>query len=215
MVQGILKSMAQLLALHPDNPQERLLKQAVQGLHEGAVIAMPTDTTYVLACHLGDKTALDRIRSIRRLPETHLMSLLCSDLSSLGSYAKVDNAHFRLLKGLTPGPFTFILTASREVPKRLLDPKRKTIGLRIPDSVLCQKLLSALGEPLIISTLILPEEELPLTEGYDIKERLDDVIDLIIDTGACGILGTTVIDATGAKAELLRQGLGDASRYLS
>ena len=183
-------------------------------LQNGAVIALPTDATYVLACHLGDKSALDRIRAIRRLQDAHLMTLLCQDLSALGTYAKVDNSTFRLLKGLTPGPFTFILTATREVPNRLLHPKRKTIGLRIPQSAICQHLLKLLAEPLLATSLILPEEEQALTDADTIRDVLEHSADLVIDGGVGGITGTTVIDATESQAVLVRQGLGDASRYL-
>lgn len=206
--------MAQFLTLHPDNPQDRLLKQAVTMIQQGAVIALPTDASYVLACHLGDKSALDRMRSLRHLEASHFMTLLCADLSALSTYAKIENTTFRLLKGLTPGPFTFILTASREVPNRLLHPKRKTIGLRIPKSTICQQLLSLLAEPLLITTLTLPGEDLPLTEAESIRDSLQYQLDLIIDGGPCSLMGTTVIDATQAAATIVRQGLGDASRYL-
>lgn len=206
--------MAQFFSLHPDNPQDRLLKQAVAMIHEGALIALPTDASYVLACHLGDKSALDRMRALRRLDASHLMTLLCADLSSLSTYAKVENSTFRLLKGLTPGPFTFILNASREVPNRLLHPKRKTIGVRIPGSTICQHLLSLLTEPLLVTTLILPEEDLPLTEASTIREVLEHQIDLVIDGGPGSLMGTTVIDTTQAPSTIVRQGLGDASRYL-
>ncbi len=202
--------MAQLFTLHPDNPQDRLLKQAVAMIHAGAVIALPTDASYVLACHLGDKSALDRIRSIRRLDTNHLMTLLCKDLSSLSSYAKIENSTFRLLKSLSPGPFTFLLSASREVPNRILHPKRKTIGLRIPDSAICQHVLSLLAEPLLVTTLILPGEDLPLTDALDIREKLEHQIDLVIDGGPGSLTPTTVIDATQAAPVLVRQGLGDA-----
>lgn len=203
--------MAQIFTLHPDNPQDRLLKQAVAMLHEGAIIALPTDASYVLACHLGDKAALDRLRAIRRLDSSHLMTLLCKDLSSVGSYAKIENSTFRLLKKLTPGPFTFILTASREVPNRLLHPKRKTIGLRIPDSIICQQLLSLLAQPLLATTLTLPGEDLPLTDAEEIYEKLQHHVDLVIDGGAGSLALTTVIDATQATPVLVRQGLGDAA----
>lgn len=206
--------MAQFFTLHPDNPQDRLLKQTVTMIHQGALIALPTDASYVLACHLGDKSALERLRTLRRLDDTHLMTLLCADLSSVSTYAKIENSTFRLLKGLTPGPFTFILNASREVPNRLLHPKRKTIGLRIPGSAICQHLLSLLAEPLLVSTLILPEEDLPLTEAETIRELLSHQVDLILDGGSGSLRGTTVIDTTQALPIIVRQGLGDASRYL-
>jgi tRNA threonylcarbamoyl adenosine modification protein (Sua5/YciO/YrdC/YwlC family) len=202
--------MAQFFTLHPANPQDRLLKQAVAMIHEGAVIALPTDASYVLACHLGDKSALDRLRAIRRLDASHLMTLLCKDLSSVGTYAKIENSIFRLLKRLTPGPFTFILNASREVPNRLLHPKRKTIGLRIPDSVICQHLLSLLAEPILVTTLILPGEDLPLTDAEEIREKLQQPVDLVIDGGPGSLTATTVIDATEATPILVRQGLGDS-----
>lgn len=202
--------MAQFFTLHPDNPQDRLLKQAVAMIRDGAVIALPTDASYVLACHLGDKSALDRLRALRRLEANHLMTLLCKDLSSVGSYAKIENSTFRLLKSLTPGPFTFILNASREVPNRLLHPKRKTIGLRIPDSAICQHLLHLLEEPLLATTLILPGEELPLTDAVEMREKLQQQVDLVIDGGPGSLTATTVIDATQAAPILIRQGLGDA-----
>lgn len=202
--------MTQLFTLHPDNPQDRLLKQVVERIREGAIIALPTDASYVLACHLGDKTALDRIRAIRRLDPSHLMTLLCKDLSSVGSYAKIENRTFRLLKSLTPGPFTFILTARSEVPNRLLHPKRKTIGLRIPDSAICQHLLSLLAEPLLVTTLTLPGDDLPLTDAEDMREKLQHHVDLIIDGGPGSLTATTVIDATQSTPILVRQGLGDA-----
>ncbi len=202
--------MAQFFTIHPDNPQDRLLKQAVAMIHEGAVIALPTDASYVLACHLGDKSALDRLRALRRLDANHLMTLLCKDLSTLGSYAKIENSTFRLLKSLTPGPFTFILNAKSEVPNRILHPKRKTIGLRIPDAAICQHLLSLLEEPLLATTLILPGEDLPLTDAVDIREKLQQQVDLVIDGGPGSLTGTTVIDATEATPILVRQGLGDA-----
>jgi tRNA threonylcarbamoyl adenosine modification protein (Sua5/YciO/YrdC/YwlC family) len=201
--------MAQFFTLHPDNPQDRLLKQAVMMIHDGAVIALPTDASYVLACHLGDKSALDRLRVIRRLEANHLMTLLCKDLSSVGSYAKIENSTFRLLKSLTPGPFTFILNASREVPNRLLH-KRKTIGLRIPKAPICRHLLSLLEEPLLATTLILPGEDLPLTDAVEIREKLQQQVDLVIDGGPGSLTATTVIDATEATPILVRQGLGDA-----
>jgi tRNA threonylcarbamoyl adenosine modification protein (Sua5/YciO/YrdC/YwlC family) len=202
--------MAQLFTVHPHTPQDRLLKQAVTMVHDGAVIALPTDASYVLACHLGDKSALDRLRVIRRLEENHLLTLLCKDLSSVGSYAKIENSTFRLLKSLTPGPFTFILKASREVPNRLLHPKRKTIGLRIPKAPICQHLLSLLEEPLLATTLILPGEDLPLTDAVEMREKLQQQVDLIIDGGPGSLTTTTVIDATEATPILVRQGLGDA-----
>jgi tRNA threonylcarbamoyl adenosine modification protein (Sua5/YciO/YrdC/YwlC family) len=201
--------MAQLFVVHPVNPQVRLLRQAAQILDHGGVGAIPTDSCYALACHLDDKAAVDRIRAIRRLGERHLLTMMCRDLSDLGSYAKVDNATYRVLKDVTPGPYTLILEATREVPRRLSHPSRRTIGLRIPDHPVALGLLDVLGQPLISTTLQLPGDELPLNDVDDIRARLDHLVDFVLDAGPCGIEPTTVVDLSGAEAVVIREGKGD------
>ncbi|HET9023596.1 MAG TPA: L-threonylcarbamoyladenylate synthase [Burkholderiaceae bacterium] len=200
--------MAQLFDVHPVDPQVRSLRQAAQILDHGGVGAIPTDSCYALACHLDDKAAVDRIRQIRRIDERHLLTLMCRDLSDLGLYAKVDNRQYRLLKNATPGPYTFILEATREVPRRLSHPSRKTIGLRVPDHRVAAGLLDVLGQPLLTTTLQLPGDELPLNDAEHIRERLDYQIDFVLDAGACGIEPTTIVDLTGPEAVLVRQGKG-------
>ncbi len=201
--------MAQLFAVHPVNPQVRLLRQAAQILDHGGVGAIPTDSCYALTCHLDDKAAVDRIRAIRRMDDRHLMTLMCRDLSDLALYAKVDNATYRLLRDVTPGPYTLILDATREVPRRLSHPSRRTIGLRIPDHPAALGLLDVLGQPLISTTLQLPGDELPLNDVDDIRARLDYAIDFVLDAGPCGVEPTTVVDLTGARAIVVRAGKGD------
>jgi tRNA threonylcarbamoyl adenosine modification protein (Sua5/YciO/YrdC/YwlC family) len=201
--------MAQLFVVHPVNPQVRLLRQAAQILDHGGVGAIPTDSCYALACHLDDKAAVDRIRAIRRLGERHLLTMMGRDLSDLGSYAKVDNATYRVLKDVTPGPYTLILEATREVPRRLSHPSRRTIGLRIPDHPVALGLLDVLGQPLISTTLQLPGDELPLNDVDDIRARLDHLVDFVLDAGPCGIEPTTVVDLSGAEAVVIREGKGD------
>ena len=201
--------MAQLFVVHPVNPQVRLLRQAAQILDHGGVGAIPTDSCYALACHLDDKTAVDRIRAIRRLGERHLLTMMCRDLSDLGSYAKADNATCRVRKDVTPGPYTLILEATREVPRRLSHPSRRTIGLRIPDHPVALGLLDVLGQPLISTTLQLPGDELPLNDVDDIRARLDHLVDFVLDAGPCGIEPTTVVDLSGAEAVVIRAGKGD------
>ena len=203
--------MGQRLHIHPDNPQQRLLQIAVDALRLGQLVVYPTDTTYALAWHLGDKNALDRVVNLRGLSKNHQFTLACRDLSELGSYARVDNSAFRLLKSLTPGPYTFILPASREVPRRLQNPRRKTIGLRVPDHPIARALLESLGEPLMSSTLLLPGDELPLTDSREMLERLSSQVDLVIDGGYCGLEPTTVLDLTGETPSVLRPGRGDVS----
>ncbi|WP_285258922.1 L-threonylcarbamoyladenylate synthase [Halopseudomonas bauzanensis] len=205
--------MSQYFQIHPDNPQARLIRQAVEVVRDGGVIAYPTDSAYALGCHLGDKNALERIRRLRQLDDKHNFTLVCRDLSELGTYAKVDNATFRLLKNNTPGPYTFILHATTEVPRRLLHPKRRTIGLRIPDHQLTLALLEALGEPLMSVTLQLPGESLPLTDPEDIRERLDKQVDLIIDGGACTVEPTTVVALLDGEIEVRRIGRGDPEPF--
>ncbi|HHH36113.1 MAG TPA: threonylcarbamoyl-AMP synthase [Gammaproteobacteria bacterium] len=201
----------QYLRIHPDNPQQRLISQAVAVLRHGGVAAYPTDSSYALGCQLGDKAAVERIRRIRHLDADHNFTLMCQDLSELATYARVGNQAFRLLKALTPGPYTFILPASREVPRRLQHPRRKTIGLRVPDHPIAQALLESLGEPMLSVTLVLPGEDLPLTDPEEIRERLGKQLDVIIDGGYCGHEPTTVIDLTGETPEVLRRGRGDVS----
>lgn len=200
--------MAHLFTVHPVDPQVRALRQAAQILDHGGIGAIPTDSCYALACHLDDKAAVDRLRQIRRIDERHLLTLMCRDLSDIGLYAKVDNRQYRLLKNATPGPYTFILEATREVPRRLSHPSRKTIGLRVPDHRVAAGLLDVLGQPLLTTTLQLPGDEMPLNDPQDILERLDHQIDFVLDAGACGIEPTTIVDLTGAEAVLVRQGKG-------
>ncbi|MEZ5608075.1 MAG: L-threonylcarbamoyladenylate synthase [Burkholderiaceae bacterium] len=204
--------MAQLFTVHPDNPQPRLLKQAAELLRRGDVLAVPTDSSYALVCQLDDKAAADRLRHIRQLDDKQLLSLLCRDLSELANYARVDNAQFRLLKLGTPGPFTFVLEASKEVPRRVSHPQRKTIGLRVPEHRALQGLIELLGAPLLATTLILPGEDEPLNEPATIRERLEHEIAAVIDAGACPRVPTTVVDLSSATPTLLRRGRGDPAR---
>jgi tRNA threonylcarbamoyl adenosine modification protein (Sua5/YciO/YrdC/YwlC family) len=205
--------MAQFFELHPDNPQPRLLKQAAGILNGGGVIAVPTDSSYAIACHLDDKAAADRLRQIRRVDEKHHLTLLCRDLSEVSNYARVDNKQYRLLKAATPGPFTFILDATREVPRRVSHPQRKTIGLRVPDHAALQALLEIHGAPLLSTTLIEPAEHEPLNDPEEIRRRFERVLDGVIGAGACPHEPTTVIDLTpmgdGNQAVVLREGRGD------
>ncbi len=203
--------MSQFFSIHPDNPQLRLVRQAVDILRDGGVIVYPTDSAYALGCQIGDKAALDRIRSIRQLGKHHNFTLVCRDLSELATYAKVDNIVFRLLKAHTPGPYTFILEATSEVPRRLMHTKRKTVGLRVPGNEVALALLQELGEPIMSVTLQLPEDEYPLTDPYDIRDLLQSRVDLVIDGGYCGLETTSVIDLTGDTPQILRQGMGDTS----
>lgn len=200
--------MAQFFQIHPENPQPRLIRQAVEILRQGGLIAYPTDSAYALGCQIGDRMALDRIRAIRRLDKEHNFTLICRDLSELATYAKVDNLMFRLIKKHIPGPFTFILEATSETPRRLKHPKRKTIGMRVPDNLIALALLEELGEPIMSSTLLLPEEEIPLTDPYDIRETLEHELELVIDGGFCGLEPTTVVDLSSGSPEVVRQGRG-------
>lgn len=206
--------MAQFFCIHPENPQARYINQAVDIVHRGGLIAYPTDSAYALGCHIGDKMALDRIRAIRQLGKQHNFTLMCRDLSELATYAKVNNADFRLLKAHTPGPYTFILNATSEVPRRLLHPKRKTIGMRVPSNPIAQMLLESLGEPLMSSTLIMPNDEFPLTDPYDIRDVLEHQVELIIDGGFCGLEPTSVIDLTGEAPQILREGCGPVDGFV-
>ncbi len=200
--------MARLVNIHPDSPQSRLLAQAAEFVRDGGVVALPTDSCYALGCHLGDKEAMDRIRQIRQIDDRHHLTLMVRDLSEIAHFARVDNAQYRLLKATTPGSYTFILEGTKELPRRVLHPKRKTIGLRVPDHPVALALLEELNEPLLTTTLQLPGDEYPLTEGWEIQDRLDDHLELILDAGACGTEPTTVIDLTGSAPELVRAGRG-------
>ena len=205
--------MTRLVAIHPDNPQPRLLVQAAEFVREGALVALPTDSCYALGCRLGDKEALDRIRSIRQMDERHHLTLMVRDLSQIATYARVDNTQYRLLKAATPGSYVFILEGSKELPRRVLHPKRKTIGLRIPDHPVALALLEELGEPLLTCTLQLPGDEAPLTEGWEIQDRLDGQVDWILDAGYCGTEPTTVIDLTGSAPQVVRAGRGPLTPF--
>jgi tRNA threonylcarbamoyl adenosine modification protein (Sua5/YciO/YrdC/YwlC family) len=205
--------MSQFFSIHPDNPNPRLIHHAAEVLRNGGVVVYPTDSCYALGCHLDDKEAMTRIREIRKLDEHHHLTLMCRDLSEISRYAKVDNVKFRLLKNNTPGSYTFILEATKEVPKRLQHPKRSTIGIRIPDHPVALALLEELGEPLLSTTLILPEEEGPLNDAEHIRNLLEKKVDLVIDGGAVGMNFTTVIDLTGEAPVLLRRGKGDVGSF--
>ena len=205
--------MSQFFAIHPETPQARLIQQAVSIIQGGGVIVYPTDSAYALGCQLGDKKAMERIRRIRSLQENHNFTLVCRDLSELGTYAHVDNTTYRLLRHATPGPYTFVLKATREVPRRLIQPKRKTIGLRVPDHPIPQALLHALNEPLMSATLIMPGDDYPMTDPYDIRDSLEHEVDLVIDGGFCGLEATSVVDLTGATPVVLRAGVGDVSDF--
>ena len=200
--------MSQTLYIHPDNPQTRLINQAVEIINKGGIVIYPTDSSYAIGCHIDNKAARDRIRRIRRLDDKHHFTLMCRDLSEISKYGIVDNINYRLLKNLTPGAYTFILKATREVPRRLQNPKRKTIGLRIPENNIAHALLETLDEPLMSSTLIMPGEDLPLNDPYQIELALDKHVELIIDGGFCGYEPTTVIDLMAAPPEILRKGKG-------
>jgi tRNA threonylcarbamoyl adenosine modification protein (Sua5/YciO/YrdC/YwlC family) len=201
--------LSQYFSIHPTHPQARLLAQAASIVASGGLVVYPTDTTYALGCHIGDKAALDRIRQIRKLDRHHDLTLMCRDLSELGTYARVDNASYRIVRRFTPGPFTFLLPATREVPRRLVHPKKKTIGLRVPDNAIALGLLDALGEPMMTTTMRLPGDSFPLTDPEDIREALEHSVDLVIDGGHCGVVSTTVVDLTQAGGEVVREGLGE------
>lgn len=205
--------MARYFDVHPENPQARSISQAVEIVRSGGLIVYPTDSCYALGAQLGNKEALDRIRTIRHLDAKHHFTLVCKDFAQLGQFVQIDNDVFRSIKAVTPGSYTFILPATKEVPKRLLHPKKKTVGVRIPDNPVVQALLAELGEPLLSSTLLLPDEEEPLTQGWEIKERLEHVVDAVIDSGDCGAEPTTVIDYSSGVAEIVRRGMGDPSRF--
>lgn len=204
-------AVSQYFEIHPDNPQLRLIRQAAKIINDGGVIAYPTDSSYAIGCHIGDKAAMERIRQIRQVSKNHNFTLVCRDLSEITSYARVGNADYRLMKGLTPGPYTFILPATREVPKRLQNPKRKTIGIRVPDTEIVRQLLTELGEPIMSSTLILPGDDLPMNEPWAIRARLEHELDLVIDGGHCAIEPTSVIVLTDDPPSVYRHGRGDVS----
>lgn len=205
--------MTRLLSIHPEDPQPRLLAQATNVIRDGGIVAFPTDSCYALGCHLGDKDAVERIRQIRGVDDRHHLTLMCRDLSEIAQFARVDNAQYRLLKATTPGSYVFILEGTRELPRRVLHPKRKTIGLRVPENRVALALLEELGEPLLTATLILPDDEEPLTEGWIIQDRLDGVIELVIDGGFCGTTPTTVVDLTHLPPELIRAGRGSLEPF--
>ena len=205
--------MARYLSIHPDDPQPRFLAQAADVLRAGGIVAIPTDSCYSLCCKLGDKEAVERIRHIRNVDDRHHLTLMCRDLSEIAQFARVDNAQYRLLKAATPGSYTFILEGTKELPRRVLHPKRKTIGLRIPAHPVAQALLAELEGPLLTSTLILPGDEAPLTEGWEIQDRLDDHLELILDGGYCGTEPTTVVDLTAMPPSLVRAGRGDLTPF--
>lgn len=202
--------MSQYLTIHPQNPQQRLIKQAADIVRRGGVIAYPTDSSYALACHLGDKQALERIRQIRRIDDKHNFTLVCRDLTDIAMYAQVNNDTYRLLKSLTPGAFTFVLKATKEVPRRLQHPKRKTVGIRVPDNLVAQKILEELGEPMLTSTLILPDETEAIADPYDIQARLERVLDLVVDVGVIPYQPTTMIVWDNDFPEVVREGKGEA-----
>ncbi|MDA1073657.1 MAG: L-threonylcarbamoyladenylate synthase [Proteobacteria bacterium] len=200
--------MSQYFTVHPSHPQQRLIHRAAEIINSGGLVVYPTDTTYALGCHIGDKTALDRIRLIRRLDKNHQFTLTGRNLSDLSTYARIDNSNYRTLKHFTPGPFTFLLPATREVPNRLVHPKRKTIGLRIPDHAIALSLLEAMQGPLMTTSMRLPNASVPLSEPEEIREQLEALVDVIIDGGSCGVVPTTVVDLTATVPEIIRQGLG-------
>jgi len=206
------KIMSQFYQIHPDNPQHRLIRHAVEIIQAGGVVVYPTDSGYAIGCHIGDKAAMDKIRVVRQLDKSHNFTLVCRDLSEISTYAQVNNTHYRLLKAHTPGAYTFILKA-REVPKRLMHPKRKTIGIRIPDNHIAQALLAELNEPIMSSTLILPGDDMPMTDPYEIRQLLEHQLDLIIDGGFCGFDPTTVVDLEGDEPVIIREGQGDISSF--
>lgn len=206
--------MSQFFRIHPDNPQPRLVAQAVSALQAGCVIVYPTDSTYAFGCRLGDKKAIERIRKIRQLSDRHYLTLVCRDLSELATYAKVDNTCYRLLKAATPGPYTFILSASSQVPRLLMHPKRRTIGIRVPDNAIVNALLTELGEPLLSSTMLLPNEEIVPRDPYEIRDMIGESVDIVIDGGYCGPELTTVVNLVDDVPEIIREGNGDPAMFI-
>jgi tRNA threonylcarbamoyl adenosine modification protein (Sua5/YciO/YrdC/YwlC family) len=207
--------MGQVFKVHPVNPQLRLMNRAADIVRSGGVVVYPTDSTYAFGWHLGDKAALDRVRRLRGIERDHDFTLACRDLSDIATYARVENWAYRLLKALTPGPYTFVLTATHQLPKRLQDPKRRSIGIRVPDHTIAQSLLGALGEPLMSSTLLLPTDAFPLTDPEDIRDRLEHQVDVILDGGSCGMEPTSVLDLSRGEVVILRKGKGDVSQFES
>jgi tRNA threonylcarbamoyl adenosine modification protein (Sua5/YciO/YrdC/YwlC family) len=205
--------MAKYFDVHPDNPQARTIGQVADSIRDGALVVYPTDSCFALGCRLGSRDGMERIRSIRQLDSRHHFTPVCRDFAQLGQFVRVDNDVFRAVKASTPGSYTFILPATPEVPRKLLHPKKRTVGVRIPDHRVVQALLAELGEPLLSSTLLLPDEEEPMTVGWEIKERLDHVVDAVIDSGDCGTEPTTVVDFSSGEAEIVRRGAGDPSRF--
>jgi len=200
--------MSQYFEIHPDNPQARLIHRSVEIVRDGGVIVYPTDSSYALGCHIGDKSAMERLAKIRNVSNRHNFTLMCRDLSEISNYSMVDNQAYRLMKSLTPGPYTFILKANREVPRRLQNPKRKTIGLRVPENPIAHALLEELNEPMMTSTLILPDQALPMTDAYEIRQSLEHFVDLVIDGGNCGVEPTTVVDLSDGNVTVTREGKG-------
>ncbi|MCY0926684.1 L-threonylcarbamoyladenylate synthase [Streptomyces sp. H27-H1] len=205
--------MAKYFDVHPDNPQPRAIGSIADGIRSGGLVAYPTDSCYALGAQLGNRDGVDRIRSIRQLDDRHHFTLVCENFAQLGQFVIIDNDVFRAIKASTPGSYTFILPATKEVPRQLQHPKKKTVGVRIPDHVVVQALLAELGEPLLSSTLLLPDEAEPMTQGWEIKDRLDNVVDMVVDSGDCGTLPTTVIDFSSGEAEIVRRGAGDTTRF--
>jgi tRNA threonylcarbamoyl adenosine modification protein (Sua5/YciO/YrdC/YwlC family) len=205
--------MAQFFDIHPDNPQPRLIRRAVDILLQGGIIVYPTDSSYALGCQIGEKEAMERIRRLRDLDDKHNFTLVCRDLSEITTYAKIDNQAFRLLKSMTPGAYTFIFEGTKQVPRRLIHPRRKTIGIRVPDNAICRELLGILDQPILSTTLILPGDDLPLTDPYEMRGILDHQVDLIIDGGFCGLEATTVVDMTAETPLVTRTGKGDPSLF--
>jgi tRNA threonylcarbamoyl adenosine modification protein (Sua5/YciO/YrdC/YwlC family) len=205
--------MARYFDVHPDNPQPRVIRQIVDLIRDGGLIAYPTDSCFAFGCQLGNRDGIDRIREIRRLDDRHHFTLVCRDFAQLGQFVHVSNSVFRLVKAATPGSYTFILPATREVPRRLMHPRKRTVGVRVPRHTVVQAILAELGEPLISSTLLLPGLDEPLTQGWEIKERLDHVLDAVVDAGDCGTEPTTVVDLSGPEPEILRRGAGDPGRF--
>jgi tRNA threonylcarbamoyl adenosine modification protein (Sua5/YciO/YrdC/YwlC family) len=205
--------MAFLLSIHPVNPQPRLVRQAIASIRDGSVVVYPTDSSYALGCLIGDKEAMERIRRIRNADKNHNFTLVCRDLSEIARYARVDNTQYRTLRAFTPGPYTFLLEATREVPKRLQNPKRRTIGIRVPDNAIVRMLLAELGEPIMSSTLMLPGESAPMTDPQEIKERLEHAVDLVIDGGPGGFEPSSIVDLSGPAPLVVRRGKGDVSAF--
>ena len=205
--------MAKYFDVHPQNPQQRIIGNVADLVRSGSLIAYPTDSCYALGCQLGNRDGLSRMRSIRHLDDRHHFTLVCQNFAQLGQFVHIDNNVFRAIKAATPGSYTFILPATNEVPRQLLHPKKRTVGVRIPDHVVTQALLAELGEPLLSSTLLLPDEEEPMTQGWEIKERLDHVVDAVLDSGDCGTEPTTVVDFSSGTAEIVRRGAGDPARF--